>query len=147
AGSSSNVLTWEGRLQIAIEAAQGVEYMHHGCTPPMIHRDVKSSNILLNENFQAKISDFGLSRNFTEEDGTHIFTGVAGTPGYLAPDFGVVLLEIITGRPVYSNTHGERIHISNWVSFMLSNGDISGIVDRRLEGSFNVNSVWKAVEI
>ncbi|CAB4302988.1 unnamed protein product [Prunus armeniaca] len=161
-GSSSNVLTWEGRLQIAIEAAQGLEYMHHGCTPPMIHRDVKSSNILLNENFQAKISDFGLSRNFTEEDGTHIFTGVAGTPGYLAPEyhdsnrlneksdvysFGVVLLEIITGRPVYSNTHDERIHISNWVAFMLSNGDISGIVDRRLEGSFNVNSVWKAVEI
>ncbi|KAI5336936.1 hypothetical protein L3X38_016205 [Prunus dulcis] len=162
AGSSSNVLTWEGKLQIAIEAAQGLEYMHHGCTPPMIHRDVKSSNILLNENFQAKISDFGLSRNFTEEDGTHIFTGVAGTPGYLAPEyhdsnrlneksdvysFGVVLLEIITGRPVYSNTHDERIHISNWVAFMLSNGDISGIVDRRLEGSFNVNSVWKAVEI
>ncbi|ONI15694.1 hypothetical protein PRUPE_3G056100 [Prunus persica] len=162
AGSSSNVLTWEGRLQIAIEAAQGLEYMHHGCTPPMIHRDVKSSNILLNENFQAKISDFGLSRNFTEEDGTHILTGVAGTPGYLAPEyhdsnrlneksdvysFGVVLLEIITGRPVYSNTHDERIHISNWVAFLLSNGDISGIVDRRLEGSFNVNSVWKAVEI
>ncbi|XP_016648894.1 PREDICTED: probable LRR receptor-like serine/threonine-protein kinase At1g05700 [Prunus mume] len=161
-GSSSNVLTWEGRLQRAIEAAQGLEYMHHGCTPPMIHRDVKSSNILLNENFQAKISDFGLSRNFTVEDGTHILTGVAGTPGYLAPEyhysnrlneksdvysFGVVLLEIITGRPVYSNTHDERIHISNWVAFMLSNGDISGIVDRRLEGSFNVNSVWKAVEI
>lgn len=60
--------------------------MHHGCTPPMIHRDVKSSNILLNENFQAKISDFGLSRNFTTEDGTHIFAVVAGTPGYLAPE-------------------------------------------------------------
>ncbi|KAM1077631.1 hypothetical protein ACFX2I_024804 [Malus domestica] len=118
--SSASVLTWEGRLQIAIDSAQGLEYLHYGCKPPIIHRDVKPLNILLNENFQAKISDFSLSRNFPTEDGSHISTRVARTPGYLAPEyylsnrlneksdvynFGVVLLEIITNdtkRPTMS---------------------------------------------
>ncbi|CAL8139247.1 unnamed protein product [Prunus armeniaca] len=155
------VFTWEGRLQIATDAAQGLEYLHYGCSPPIIHRDVKSTNILLNEYFQAKLSDFGLSRNFPVEDGTHILTGVAGTPGYLAPEynmsnrlneksdvysFGVVLLEIIAGRPAFINTH-ERIHISKWVGLLLPKGDIYSIVDPRLERSFNVSSVWKAVEL
>ncbi|KAI5336445.1 hypothetical protein L3X38_015712 [Prunus dulcis] len=154
-------LTWEGRLQIATDAAQGLEYLHYCCRPPMIHRDVKSTNILLNEYFQAKLSDFGLSRNFLVEDGTHILTGVAGTPGYLAPEynmsnrlneksdvysFGVVLLEIIAGRPASINTH-ERIHISKWVGLLLPKGDIYSIVDPRLERRFNVSSVWKAVEL
>ncbi|BFG24358.1 hypothetical protein CerSpe_106320 [Prunus speciosa] len=76
----ANVLTWEGRLQIAIDAAQGLQYLHHSCTPPIIHGDVKSANILLNETFQAKISDYGISRNFSADN------GVAGTPGYLAPE-------------------------------------------------------------
>ncbi|BBG98666.1 Leucine-rich repeat transmembrane protein kinase protein [Prunus dulcis] len=169
---SSVVLTWEGRLQIATDAAQGnsltseygnagLEYLHYCCSPPMIHRDVKSTNILLNEYFQAKLSDFGLSRNFLVEDGTHILTGVAGTPGYLAPEynmsnrlneksdvysFGVVLLEIIAGRPAFINTH-ERIHISKWVGLLLPKGDIYSIVDPRLERRFNVSSVWKAVEL
>ncbi|XP_062008514.1 senescence-induced receptor-like serine/threonine-protein kinase isoform X2 [Rosa rugosa] len=159
---SSDVLTWEGRLQIATEAAQGLEYLHYGCKPPMIHRDVKSTNILLNEKFQAKLSDFGLSRNFAPGDGTHIVTGVAGTPGYLAPEyhqsnrlneksdvysFGIVLLEIITGQPVYSRKNGERTHISRWVELMLPQGDIYSIIDPMLERNFNVNSAWKAVEI
>ncbi|XP_004298555.1 PREDICTED: putative leucine-rich repeat receptor-like protein kinase At2g19210 [Fragaria vesca subsp. vesca] len=160
---TSDVLTWEGRLQIATEAAQGLEYLHYGCKPPMIHRDVKSTNILLSEKFQAKLSDFGLSRNFApgDRDGTHIVTGVAGTPGYLAPEyhqsnrlneksdvysFGIVLLEIITGRPVYTRTNGERTHITRWVELMLPRGDIYSIIDPMLERNFNVNSAWKAVE-
>ncbi|KAB2612917.1 LRR receptor-like serine/threonine-protein kinase [Pyrus ussuriensis x Pyrus communis] len=160
-GSRSNILSWGGRLQIAIEAAQGLEYLHYGCNPPIIHRDVKSTNILLNENFEAKLSDFGISRSFPIEDGTHITTSVAGTPGYLDPEyyasyrlnkesdvysFGIVMLEIITGRPVFSRTH-ERSYISEWFSFMLQKGDIYSLVDPRLEGNFNTNSVWKAVEI
>ncbi|KAH0982490.1 hypothetical protein GBA52_009667 [Prunus armeniaca] len=157
----SRILTWEDRLRIATDAAQGLEYLHCGCKPPIMHRDVKSTNILLNENFQAKISDFGLSRNFPTNDGTRASSLLAGTPGYLDPEFylsnrlneksdvysfGVVLLEIITSRPVLTRTH-ERIHISQWVGFMLANGDINNIVDPRLEGNFNTNSVWKAVEI
>ncbi|CAB4272462.1 unnamed protein product [Prunus armeniaca] len=157
----SSILTWEDRLRIATDAAQGLEYLHCGCKPPIMHRDVKSTNILLNENFQAKISDFGLSRNFPTNDGTHASSLLAGTPGYLDPEFylsnrlneksdvysfGVVLLEIITSRPVLTRTH-ERIHISQWVGLMLANGDIKSIVDPRLEGNFNTNSVWKAVEI
>ncbi|KAI5336916.1 hypothetical protein L3X38_016185 [Prunus dulcis] len=159
--SRSSILTWEYRLRIATDAAQGLEYLHYGCKPPIMHRDVKSTNILLNENFQAKISDFGLSRNFPTNDGTRASSILAGTPGYLDPEFylsnrlneksdvysfGVVLLEIITSRPVLTRTH-ERIHISQWVGLMLANGDINSIVDPRLKGNFNTNSVWKAVEI
>ncbi|CAB4272451.1 unnamed protein product [Prunus armeniaca] len=159
--NTSNILSWEDRLRIAMDAAYGLEYLHYGCTPPIIHRDVKSTNILLNENFQAKLSDFGLSRIFPADDGTHVWTRVAGTPGYLDPEyylsnmlneksdvysFGIVLLEIITSRPALSKTH-EKIHIGQWVSFMVEKGDIRSIVDSRLEGNFNSNSAWKAVEV
>ncbi|XP_022720797.1 LOW QUALITY PROTEIN: LRR receptor-like serine/threonine-protein kinase IOS1 [Durio zibethinus] len=158
--SNSSVLNWEGRLGIALEAAQGLEYLHHGCKPPIIHRDVKCTNILLNENMQAKLSDFGLSKTF--EGGSHVSTVVAGTPGYLDPEysttnrlteksdvysFGVVLLEIITNRPVIARTIDEPTHISHWVGSMLSNGDIESIVDSRLKGEFEINSVWKAIEV
>ncbi|XP_004289757.1 PREDICTED: probable LRR receptor-like serine/threonine-protein kinase At1g05700-like [Fragaria vesca subsp. vesca] len=79
-------LTWKDRLQIAIDAAQGLEYLHYGCKPPIIHRDVKLTNILLNEYLQAKLSDFGLSKSFPTNDGSHVSTLVVGTPGYLDPD-------------------------------------------------------------
>ncbi|XVF25075.1 hypothetical protein REPUB_Repub13aG0182500 [Reevesia pubescens] len=163
-GNDSDILTWEGRLRIALEAAQGLEYLHNGCKPPIIHRDVKTTNILLAENLQAKLADFGLSKSFPTEDGqTHVSTVVAGTPGYLDPEysisnrlteksdvysFGVVLLEIITSRPVIERiSRDETSHIRQGVSFMLSKGDIKNIVDPRLQGDFDTNSVWKAVEI
>ncbi|KAL5755844.1 hypothetical protein ACOSQ2_020590 [Xanthoceras sorbifolium] len=159
--SMSNILSWEGRLRIATEAAQGLEYLHSGCKPPIVHRDVKSTNILLNENFQAKLADFGLSRMFPIEGGTHVSTTIAGTPGYLDPEyyisdrltkksdvysFGVVLLEIISSRSVIEKST-ERTHISLWVGSMLAKQDIKNIVDRRLHGDFDINSVRKAVTI
>jgi hypothetical protein len=83
---SVNVLSWETRMQIAVEAAQGLEYLHNGCRPPMVHRDVKPTNILLNERSQAKLADFGLSRSFPVDGESHVMTVVAGTPGYLDPE-------------------------------------------------------------
>ncbi|KAM6585293.1 hypothetical protein CsatB_012295 [Cannabis sativa] len=139
-----------------------LEYLHNGCKPPIVHRDVKTSNILITDNFHAKIADFGLSRIFPTDNGTHISTVVAGTVGYFDPEyyiknrlneksdvysFGVVLLEIITSRPVISVAQDKRTHLKDWVSVMIANGDINDIVDPRLRGHFKINSVWKAVEI
>ncbi|KAH1105007.1 hypothetical protein GLYMA_13G352900v4 [Glycine max] len=157
----SKFLTWEDRLRIAVDAALGLEYLQTGCKPPIIHRDVKSTNILLDEKLQAKLSDFGLSKIIPIDGGTHVSTVVAGTPGYLDPEyyisnrltqksdiygFGVVLLEIITCQPVIA-WNEERTHIIQWVRSLIGIGDIKGIVDSRLEGDFDINSAWKAVEI
>jgi serine/threonine protein kinase len=115
AENSINMLNWRERLQIAVDAAHGrtlvsesifslflfcklclitgiiklagLEYMHNGCRPPIVHRDLKSSNILLTENLQAKISDFGLSKAFATEADSHVITVPAGTPGYIDPEY------------------------------------------------------------
>ncbi|CAK9310658.1 unnamed protein product [Citrullus colocynthis] len=143
-----------------MDAAQGLEYLHDGCKPPIIHRDVKTTNILLTENFQAKLADFGLSKSFPvdgNKTNNYMSTIVAGTPGYLDPDyylsnrlteksdvysFGVVLLEIISCRPVISRSE-ENGHISKWVNSMVAQGDINGIVDERLRGKYDGNSVGR----
>nr|CAN65001.1 hypothetical protein VITISV_023487 [Vitis vinifera] len=158
---NARVLSWEERLRIATDAAQGLDYLHDGCKPPIIHRDIKSTNILLNERFQAKLADFGLSRAFPIEGSSHVSTAVVGTPGYLDPEYyvsnrlteksdvfsyGVVLLEIITSQPAISKDR-EKTHIIEWVSCMLANGDIKNTVDPRLQGEFDINSAWKAVEV
>ncbi|KAG1346648.1 putative LRR receptor-like serine/threonine-protein kinase [Cocos nucifera] len=158
--SNIGVLSWRKRLQIALESAQGLEYLHTGCRPTIIHRDVKSSNILLNHNLEAKIADFGLSKAFQSDVLSHIST-VAGTPGYLDPEyyqtyqineksdvygFGVVLLELITGQPPLLPTPGEG-HIVQRVRAKVARGNIDDIVDARLQGEYDVNSVWKAVNI
>ncbi|KAI6671851.1 hypothetical protein NL676_006736 [Syzygium grande] len=84
--SNGNVRNICQRLQIAIDAAQGLEYLHNGCKPPIVHRDLKTPNILLNENMQAKIADFGVSKAFVTEHDSHISTRPSGTPGYLDPE-------------------------------------------------------------
>ncbi|KAI3763357.1 hypothetical protein L1987_53813 [Smallanthus sonchifolius] len=155
---SPNVLSWETRLQIACDAAEGLEYMHHGCRPPIVHRDVKPSNILLNEGFQAKLADFRMSRAFTTEDATYVSTVVAGTRGYLDPEyyltnrlteksdvysFGVVLLELITSRRAISGD----INIIGWVNSTVAKGSVDNLIDPRLDGDFNINAAWKIVEL
>ncbi|CAH8387110.1 unnamed protein product [Eruca vesicaria subsp. sativa] len=156
-----SVLSWSTRLQIAVDAALGLEYLHIGSQPSMVHRDVKSTNILLDEQFSAKIADFGLSRSFQLEDESHVSTVVAGTPGYLDPEyyrtgrlaetsdvysFGIVLLEIITNQPVIDQTRGKS-HITDWTAFMLNSGDITRIMDPKLKGEYNSRSVWRAIEL
>ncbi|KAK3410880.1 hypothetical protein EUGRSUZ_J02909 [Eucalyptus grandis] len=158
------VLTWSKRLQIAVDAAQGLDYLHNGCKPPIIHRDLKTTNILLNKDFQAKIADFGLSRAFATENDSYVSTCPAGTPGYLDPEFqssgnlnkksdvysfGIVLFELITGRPPIMRSRDGRtnMHILKWLIPIVESGDIQSIMDPRLQGEFNINSAWKVVEI
>ncbi|XP_010473989.1 PREDICTED: probable LRR receptor-like serine/threonine-protein kinase At2g28960 isoform X1 [Camelina sativa] len=159
--SSGPTLKWASRLKIAIEAAQGLEYLHVGCEPPMVHRDVKSTNILLDDRFEAKLADFGLSRSFSVGAETQVATVVAGTPGYLDPEyyltnwlseksdvysFGIVLLEIITNRAVIELTR-EKAHIAEWVKILISRGDIEKIVDPNLAGDYDSNTVWRILEL
>ncbi|OAP14608.1 hypothetical protein AXX17_AT1G46060 [Arabidopsis thaliana] len=143
------------------EHMSGLEYLHNGCKPLMVHRDIKTTNILLNEHFQAKLADFGLSRSFPIEGETHVSTVVAGTIGYLDPEyyrtnwlteksdvysFGIVILEIITNKPVIDQNREKR-HIAEWVGQMLTKGDIKSITDPSLHGDYDSVSVWKAVEL
>ncbi|KAG7572925.1 Malectin-like domain [Arabidopsis suecica] len=158
---SGFVLSWESRLKIVVDAALGLEYLHTGCIPPMVHRDIKTTNILLDQHLQAKLADFGLSRSFPIGNEKHVSTVVAGTPGYLDPEyyqtnwlteksdiysFGIVLLEMITNRPIIQQTR-EKPHLVEWVSFMITKGDIRNIMDPNLHHNYDIGSVWKAIEI
>jgi serine/threonine protein kinase len=83
-------LDWETRLRIALEAAKGLEYLHEHVNPPVIHRDFKSSNILLDRNLHAKVSDFGLAKLGPDKAGGHVSTRVLGTQGYIAPEYDLI---------------------------------------------------------
>ncbi|KAK7319082.1 hypothetical protein RJT34_03795 [Clitoria ternatea] len=155
-------LDWLVRLRIAEDAAKGLEYLHTGCNPSIIHRDVKTSNILLDINMRAKVSDFGLSR-LNEEDLTHISSIARGTVGYLDPEyyanqqlteksdvysFGVVLLELISGRkPVSSEDYGAEMNIVHWARSLTRKGDVMTIVDPSVAGNAKTESIWRVVEI
>ncbi|XVF83108.1 hypothetical protein PTKIN_Ptkin16aG0106400 [Pterospermum kingtungense] len=161
--TNQNVLKWKERLQIAIDAAQGLEYLHNGCKPPIVHRDLKPANILLTGSMEAKIADFGLSKIFITENVSHITTCPNGTPGYLDPEFqdsgnlnkksdvysyGIILFELITGQPAIVTRLRRRISILEWLTPIVEKGDIRGIIDPRLpQGEFDVNAAWKLVEI
>ncbi|XP_022754968.1 receptor-like protein kinase 5 isoform X5 [Durio zibethinus] len=140
--STKNViLDWPRRLHVAIGAAQGLCYMHHDCSPPIIHRDVKSSNILLDSEFNAKIADFGLAKLSSKQgEETITVSAVAGSCGYIAPEyarttrinekidvysFGVVLLELTTGRE--ANHGDENRSLAEWAQHYFQ--DDNSIVD------------------
>ncbi|CAK9145013.1 unnamed protein product [Ilex paraguariensis] len=138
-------MDWMVRYEIAVGAARGLEYLHHGCDRPVIHRDVKSSNILLDEQMKPRIADFGLAKIVRANaawDSTHI---IAGTHGYIAPEygytykvteksdvysFGVVLMELVTGKKPVEPEFGESKDIVQWVcSEMRNRGSVVDMVD------------------
>ncbi|KAL8195298.1 hypothetical protein R6Q57_025701 [Mikania cordata] len=138
-------MDWDVRYEIAIGAAMGLEYLHHGCERPVLHRDVKSSNILLDEEMKPKLADFGLAKivqSGKAMNSTHI---IAGTHGYIAPEygytykvteksdiysFGVVLMELVTGKKPVEPEFGENKDIVYWVeNQMRTKEDMISLVD------------------
>ncbi|KAI5063253.1 hypothetical protein GOP47_0021800 [Adiantum capillus-veneris] len=169
-GKGPDLTAWRYRLHIAVDAAEGLDYLHRGCNPSIIHRDVKSSNILLDEEFVGRISDFGISKakqhNTTTMTGdSQMFTVVQGSVGYLDPEyaktnianhsidvyaFGVVLLELITGKPPmiqHMTGTGEYQHIILWAKPYIDRGDISSLIDPIVSRDFNISSMWKVIDI
>lgn len=84
-GKRGGYLNWPMRLRIAIEAAKGLCYLHHDCTPPILHRDVKSNNILLDSDFEAHVADFGLAKYLRDTGASECMSAIAGSYGYIAP--------------------------------------------------------------
>ncbi|KAL5067918.1 hypothetical protein RYX36_018805 [Vicia faba] len=155
-------INWIQRLEIAEDSAKGIEYLHTGCVPAVIHRDLKSSNILLDRHMRAKVSDFGLSK--LNVDGvSHVSSIVRGTVGYLDPEyyisqqltdksdiysFGVILLELISGQEAISNdSFGANCrNIVQWAKLHIESGDIQGIIDPALRDDYDLQSMWKIAE-
>lgn len=157
-------LDWNTRMKIAAGAAKGLEYLHDKANPPVIYRDFKSSNILLDEEFLPKLSDFGLAKLGPTGDKSHVSTRVMGTYGYCAPEyamtgqltvksdvysFGVVFLELITGRKAIDSTrpHGEQNLIS-WSRPMFNDRKkLPKMVDPRLQGKFPMRGLYQALAV
>ncbi|KAL3641661.1 hypothetical protein CASFOL_012476 [Castilleja foliolosa] len=146
-------LDWPARFNICLGSARGLAFLHHGFVPHVIHRDIKSSNILLDGKFEARVSDFGLARIISACE-THVSTMLAGTFGYIPPEygqtmvatakgdvysFGVVMLEIVTGRAPIGQTDVEGGNLVGWVRWMVANGRECEILDPCFSGS----GVWK----
>ncbi|XP_061970329.1 probable receptor-like protein kinase At5g24010 [Populus nigra] len=160
--SAKTELTWKQRLEICIGSAKGLHYLHTGPDGGIFHRDVKSTNILLDEHYVAKVADFGLSQQGMP-DPDHISMGFKGTFGYLDPEyfrtfqltnksdvysFGVVLLEVLCARPpVVNSQQREEINLVEWGMFWQKKGQLERIIDPLLAGRFNPNSLRKFGEI
>ncbi|AEE31121.1 Leucine-rich repeat transmembrane protein kinase [Arabidopsis thaliana] len=161
-GQNSLKLDWAARQKICVGIARGLEFLHDGSAMRMVHRDIKTTNVLLDTDLNAKISDFGLAR-LHEAEHTHISTKVAGTIGYMAPEyalwgqltekadvysFGVVAMEIVSGK---SNTkqqgNADSVSLINWALTLQQTGDILEIVDRMLEGEFNRSEAVRMIKV
>ncbi|XP_057812622.1 probable LRR receptor-like serine/threonine-protein kinase At5g48740 [Cryptomeria japonica] len=156
--ANSSTLDWKTRLRVALDAAEGLEYLHVSCTPKIVHRDVKSSNILLDSRLRAKVADFGLSKMIGDDNTSHVTTTIKGSVGYLDPEyfrtsklteksdvysFGVVLLEIICGRkPIDAERSEEELSLIKWVLLYVAANEeperqLTDILDKRMHLSKN----------
>ncbi|KAK6138524.1 hypothetical protein DH2020_027727 [Rehmannia glutinosa] len=157
-------LDWDTRMKIALDAARGLAYLHEDSQPCVIHRDFKASNILLENNFHAKVSDFGLAKQAPEGRGNYLSTRVMGTFGYVAPEYamtghllvksdvysyGVVLLELLTGRkPVDMSQPSGQENLVTWARPILREMDrLEELADPRLDGKYPKEDFFRVCTI
>ncbi|XP_047063676.1 probable LRR receptor-like serine/threonine-protein kinase At1g56140 [Lolium rigidum] len=153
-------LDWPTRFEICLGIARGLAYLHEESSICVVHRDIKASNILLDANLNPKISDFGLAKLYDDKE-THVSTKVAGTFGYLAPEyamrgrmtekvdvfaFGVVVLETLAGRPNYYTKDEDKVYIFEWVWELYEDNRPLDMLDPRLE-EFNSEEVLRAIKV
>ncbi|RZB84496.1 Receptor-like serine/threonine-protein kinase ALE2 isoform B [Glycine soja] len=164
ADKETEPLDWDARMKIALGAARGLAYLHEDCNPCVIHRDFKSSNILLEHDFTPKVSDFGLARTALNEGNKHISTHVIGTFGYVAPEYamtghllvksdvysyGVVLLELLSGRkPVDLSQPAGQENLVAWARPLLTSKEgLQKIIDSVIKPCVSVDSMVKVAAI
>ncbi|XP_075481415.1 putative receptor-like protein kinase At2g42960 isoform X2 [Primulina tabacum] len=152
--------TWEARMKVLIGTAKALAYLHEAIEPKVVHRDIKSSNILIDDEFNAKVSDFGLAKLLGSGE-SHITTRVMGTFGYVAPEyantgllneksdvysFGVLLLEAVTGRdPVDYGRPANEVNLVEWLKMMVGNRRAEEVVDPDLEVRPTTRSLKRAL--
>ncbi|XP_078448274.1 protein kinase STUNTED-like [Wolffia australiana] len=154
---SEPLLTWERRFEIAVAVAGALHHLHNSSPRPVIHRDVKSSNILLSEDFHVELSDFGLALWAPTGSSQAVQNDVVGTFGYLAPEyfmygrvskkidvyaFGVVLLELVTGRKPIGSDRGSLVI---WASQVMQEGEPAALLDPALEGLYDEDQLQRVV--
>ncbi|EEF44796.1 s-receptor kinase, putative [Ricinus communis] len=158
----SSSLDWNTRFNIAIGMAKGLAYLHEECEVKIVHCDIKPENVLLDDNFTAKVSDFGLAKLMNREDSL-VYTTVRGTRGYLAPEwitnnpiseksdvysYGMVLLEIIGGRKNYdSSENSEKSHFPSYSFKMLEEGRLKEIIDPKLDVNESDERVVTSIKV